>query len=262
MRLVKVGSVIGFRNKDVTNSSLALNTYSRVDGAPQESISFGRVVRSDTVRRQWHVQQICERNVIIEQVLVQDTQLAGVENTSKLNPLLLCDCAPDSSATIQALGQKPSIGHLILTLRWSSQFHSEIHRKDNQIHNSDAAQSTTVRLAEMVSAFLCTELSLWNEIQKMHNENDSSVDHGQQDIVVANQIFDLFGEASDIKSSSGQELSCTLSKRFSSGRLHSLLSDSMSWEHSRNQLQEYIQLAVIHFHETIPSPKMNRYFTG
>jgi hypothetical protein len=218
MRLVRPGAVIGFRR--VGAKSPRISRYCN-------DVSFGQVTQCDTVSRKWLVQLEGGEG---RTIFVQDTQLAGVEDLTKRTSLFAYTPAPSSSTSIETFGPLASIGHLILSLQWCSQFHSEIQRNISP-HDSDSMLKMTKRLAEISSAFLGTELSIREE---------SKFPNVRIDDILANQIHHLFEDISDFDGKENTENN--LGRR--EGRLKILLSQ-VQWKIMQKQVAEHVNAAVV-----------------
>ena len=193
------------------------------------NLSFGKVLQSDTVNRRWLV-QTGENS----QTFVLESQLAGVEDLTKRRTVLQNSHAPDSSTALESFRQTASVGHLILVLRWCSQFQAE---NDSGNDSSVLASNTalTKSLAELSAMLLGTELSLRQEGQRGESRVKTQID-----IQLARQILDLFGERSDFK-----DMQPNMEPRVTcnEGRLKYLLSER-SWTSSRNQIADFIKYGI------------------
>jgi hypothetical protein len=130
--------------------------------------------------------------------------------------------APDSASGLESSEAPLSAGHLILVLRWCSQFFTE---ERNSLFPYDTT-SAIVRLAELTSAFLGLELTV---------REQSGVQHQPQSRqLLAEQVLDLFGEATEFNGAA---------TTMREGQLKPLLSSSM-WQGTRSQLQSYLEAAV------------------
>jgi hypothetical protein len=211
MRCVKPGNVISFRE------------------ASKQIVRIGRILRSNTVERIWQVQVDDEESVID----VSCSDLAGIENVARRTTILGHVQAPDSSAAIEAFHRSASLGHLILGLRWCSQFFSE---SNEQSSLQGEPITACIRLAELLVAILGIEVSIRDEVRR--NQCDSTIT--QVDVCLAHQIFDLLEDVTDV---SDHTDSYTGRRE---GRLKSIL-HSECWKQIRIQLKYHISMAA---HET------------
>lgn len=212
MRFVNPGAIIGFRRQ----------------GVEAQDICFGQVISCDTIRRQWHVKLESVEN---DFEVVQESMIACIEDLTKRTTILACTPAPESSGSLETFFNATSIGHLILSLRWCCQFYSELLR-NNSIPSE--FMSSTVRLAELLSSLLGTEISIGEEIRKKQTPSQFHLD-----VVLANQLLDLFGDLSDF----GEYVEYSSGEIQRDGRLKKILT-SKGWNTVRNQLGDFLSLAV------------------
>lgn len=231
MRLVRCGTVIGFRSLDM-RTHRGFDTINRALANHFDDIRFGKVMYCDTVNRRWHVQPA---DGVSDVVVVPERQLAGIEDLTKRTSLFAHSAAPNSSTTLETFGLSASTGHLILCLRWCSQFYTEI-QGNGSLQSSEPMLSLTVRLAELTSALLGTEFSIREEarISQPHSI------HLEPDVLLARQILDLFEDPTDF-SVPPANLDIPLRRR--EGRLKILL-NLTAWKSMRSQLSFYLRVAV------------------
>jgi len=226
MSFVKPGMVIAFRAKSSGGLFLPSNEVAGGQSMPEQKIQYARVLRSDTVHRKWVV-QLQTSNA--DECVVNETQLAGIEDSSKRICMFAYAATPETSSDLEKLGKSISLGHLILALRWCSQVSSEKEKLP------EAASLSITRLAELTSALLGLELTVQLEarIRQHPDEVESQIK------VFADPLLDLYGEASEFGgvgsgfSGGGQRV----------GRLKSVLSGE-SWDAVRSQLQKYLSVAL------------------
>ena len=179
--LVHPGVVISFRPP--TSSSLDGFAVSPGVESKEPAISYAEVLHSDTVRRQWRVRELGKK--VGGERVVSYHQLAGIEDTTKRQCLLAYAPAPETSSDLETAMGIPSVGHLILALRWCDQVQSEIRSSSPLAHRSVIVQ----RLAEIVAALLGTEVSLHKLIGSHGNASRSGTLQ-----VFTSQLADLFGD--------------------------------------------------------------------
>ena len=227
MSLVRPGMSIAFRQESQSRSGLLVRYEGSAAGTPhrteEEQVYYAKVMNSDTVHRRWEVS--LRDGEIPVTALVTAAQLAGIEDTARRRGTLGFGGAPVSSTELEAAVGTPGVGHLILTLRWCSQFIRE--NRDEPLHAG--APSLAIRLAELATAFLGTEVSIQRESSAANHADAAAMK------TLALQILDLFGEESDF-----EELA-PLERR--KGRLDSMISKDC-WESVRFQLRKEIQMAT------------------
>ena len=223
MRFVKPGMLIAFRSDSPGSLFLPSNT---AFGGVSETIKFARVVRSDTVHRKWYATLVTPKGQG-EECVVSESQLAGIEDVAKRICMFSYVAAPETSSDLEASGRNISLGHLILALRWCGQISSE---------KSDYETSPAIaRLAELTTALLGMEMSVQLEARTRQHPGEIESDIK----VFADQLFDLYGEASEFGAmSSGFSLGGQRE-----GRLKNVLSQE-SWDGARSQLHKFLEVAV------------------
>jgi len=227
IRFVKPGMVIAFRAENPTGLFLpATNTTGGHHLPPLETIQYARVTGSDSFLRKWSVQLLTPDSPA-EVRIVNEAQLAGIEDPTKRVRMLQCKACPDSSSDLEALGKSISVGHLILALRWCSQMASE---------ESNTSTWKIQRLAEMTSALLGLELTVQLET-RMGQHSGERESHIK---LFADSLLDLFGEAFEFGSASSG-FSTAAGQR--EGRLKNVLSEG-SWDSARSELHSYLTVAV------------------
>ena len=220
MRFVKPGMVIAFRPDSPSGLFLPAHSTVGEEGPPKKSIHFARVLETDTLRRQWSVKLMTPTSQA-EVCVVNECQLAGIEDPSKRICMLSNEAAPESSTDLENLGTTISVGHLVLALRWCSQMSSE---------KANSSTWPVQRLAELTSTLLATELSVQLEARMSQDVSEREA-HIK---IHADSLLDLFGEADEFGFRvDGQRV----------GRLKSMLSYE-SWDGARSQLNPYLSYAV------------------
>jgi hypothetical protein len=164
MRFVNPGTIIAFRSHN-------------------NDLDYGRVVRCDTVSRKWLV-KLEEQG---REVVVDERQIAGLEDVTKRRSLLAYAPAPDAASDVEAFVPNASLGHLILILRWCNQFQSELRCNSNP-STVTSMLSIVNCLAALSSSFLGTEVSIRVE------NNQGSYPNQFVDGLLARQIFQLFSK--------------------------------------------------------------------
>lgn len=235
MRLVAPGMVIAFRNDKI---GLGRNPFGGVFGLSDQDtnkLHFARVLRVDTINRRWYTYTEPVDPAVREEYCVQESQLAGIEDTTKRMCILSHAAAPESSSGLEDLCRSVSVGHLLFALRWCSEFQTET--RDDELSDEDLL--AVGRLAELLSAFVGLELSIYQENNS--RPDFSAIDANSKQL--ADQVLDLFGEASEFgPSPSAVDVVGNTSGR-REGKLRPLLSKE-TWDGVRRQLRFYLDLAV------------------
>lgn len=222
MGLAPIGAIIGFRpvEGDEFRSPTSEPLFS--------TLTFGRVIAVDTVRRVWEVRSLDESGEG-NTWHVRAGQLTSFEETTLRKTITKYKPAPDSMSELEKTTSSCSLGSLISILRWCHQECALLASASNQ----SAKHAATIRLAEQASILLGTELSL-------HNENEGHLLATSKDkSKLCSQVFELFAESSDTGSSSGQENARALAN-FENGRLKEVLSPSI-WTSIRLQVLDEIR---------------------
>lgn len=226
MSLVKPGTIIAFclNVHSSPTSLLRNNSCSTVGLTRDESLSFGEVLHADTVNRRWRVRSLLKSK---DEADVFASELAGIEDVTSRRCVLKYAPAPDNSTDLAVT--TPSVGHLILTLRWCHQF--QIEENGNGQSMPPSIDSPVARLAELATALLGTELSLHFLIgsQQVPSRPDDPK-------IIAAQIMDLFGEPSDFED--GEVIGPTRV-----GRAKNVLGLE-TWDTIRGQLHRELEQAV------------------
>jgi hypothetical protein len=234
MPLVKVGSVISFRS-----------------GATQErgddSVRYGEVLQCDTVRRRWRVRLLSggvshgdeSGGAVGSECSVSDFQLAGIEDVSKRRCVLAFGPAPESSGDVESAMANPSVGHLILSLRWCQQRHAEMKAASR---GGEPSPDTAVvqRLAEVLTALLCTETSL----HRLAGGHALASTKHRASSIVAIQLMDLFADSDDaiVQATNSDSRSVLPDPRRWVGGLKDLLVPTI-WRRVRDQLRPELDRA-------------------
>jgi len=162
MDIVKYGSIIAYHTGNGHN--------------------FARVISCDTVRRIWKCKVIESKTPQQDtmEISISMDKLLGVEDNLKRKALLRYFPAHDAATELETneFGKIPTIGHLILALRWCRQDENGI------------KMQTRRALAEAASALLATELALHSEIGVITRAKDSVRK------TLNDQLFDLFDKES------------------------------------------------------------------
>ena len=226
MALAPIGSIIGFLPFEGPVD------LGRQPGDVFSTLSFGRVVATDTFKRTWNVSPVSARILDtgptspVNAWTVRAGQLACFEDTNFRKSITTYFPAPDSMSDLESAGNKLSLGNLILILRWCHQ----------ESLFQDSTESSTIassrRLAEQACSLLGAELSL-------HHENGEWY-HATSNVKTKldAQIFELFADIGDVDDSGqGDE---TLSPSFQEGRLKTVISAS-AWKAVRPQVVDEVR---------------------
>jgi hypothetical protein len=228
MHFVRPGTVIAFRDHPKNRKPrLAIMGITGSPGLCSDArVLIGTVSVCNTVDRQWRVLVSDGSNA--EECIVDASQLAGIEDVERRTAMLAYAAAPDTAADLENMRGPISVGHLILVLRWCSQFYTE--ERDKLLERD--TNPFVVRLAELTCSLLGMELSVREQcgIQEQHMDMTRKV--------LARQILELLGESADFAMSSHG-----LSDTTRDGRLKRVLSPK-AWQGTRSQLKCYISLAV------------------
>lgn len=227
MPFVRPGMVIAFRARNRSEGIWV------GEGNSLSSVYFGTVLHCDTVHRVWNVRLMSTPSEAgADTCFVSDGQLAGIEDTTKRCCILAFSPAPETSSELESVGRSISVGHLILALRWCHQAHSELRGE-----NPRGGVGTVVsRLAELVTAFVGTELSIHQEIGSQHSTSKPDADK-----ILAAQLLDLFGETSEFGVGVAESFSDPTARRY--GRLKEVVCGSV-WEAIRRQLRNELERAT------------------
>jgi hypothetical protein len=247
--------------------------YDQDSAAAGPCLKLAKVLRCDSVNQRWFVQPITDGgrgtdSNIQREGIVAAAQLVELEDPSRRVPILSFLGAPETSSDLEKISQgpAPSIGHLILILRWCCQFEKETLSSADILASHDDCRFTSiyVRLAEIVALVLGLDLSIQRETGRLPllrlAEDPSAAGSsptpstgtpvdGTNTMIIADQILDLFGEPSDFAAMA-----------FSSprghprqGRLHGMLGTE-SWHQARTQLHSYVHCATVPPSPRAPSP--------
>jgi hypothetical protein len=225
MSLAPIGSIIGFRpvegNEFASFDSLSVTS----------TLSFGRVVSIDTVKRTWDVSPVDTNNdnvsdgaIQVHTWTVRAGQLSCFEDTSFRKSITVYCPAPDSMSDLECIGSKLTLGNLILIQRWCHQ--------ESLFSPNGESSTATRRLAEQACALLGAELSIQNE-----NRERLGASSKEQSRVDA-QIFELLADIDDIVDSGQRHLISMAS--FQHGRLKAVISAS-TWQAIRPQVVDEVR---------------------
>jgi hypothetical protein len=177
--VINPGAVVAICAQNTTAQSL--KRY-RIQ-APQVA-RYARTIRCDRSTRVITVKYI--KSGEIEHV--PWSWLVGMEDTSKKHSLFSYLPAAKSIADADTRGQ-PSLGHLVLALKWCRHFSSLSPSSLNGRHTPPMYLVNSV--AERASILLCTEVLLHDELRDTHSRRDETT----RKINV--QLLDLFGSEGD-----------------------------------------------------------------
>ncbi|GKY99284.1 hypothetical protein MPSEU_000883500 [Mayamaea pseudoterrestris] len=198
LSLAKNGSTIAFRRGRSPKNQLSPQNGRPIDSC--EALTYGEVIQVDTFNRLW---QVRISDGTSEVVVVNESELAGIEDSMKLRCVLAYRPAPETASELEQTLVSASTGHLLLALRWCH----NISKLD--VANSSSA-SLIHRLTEVLAIFVAKELSI-------HRKIGSPSMLGQPGYVplIASQIFDLFGveSTSDLLQSSHRSVHPILSSQ-------------------------------------------------
>jgi hypothetical protein len=238
MQLVRPGMTIAFRLIRQSCSSLLICDITTASETAETPIYYGNVLKADTVNRRWEVSYCDGGETPWNTTIVTERQLAGIEAPSRRRGILGFAAAPQSSAELLASLSAPCVGHLILILRWCSQFREE---SEDQVAVLTGGRPSFVvtRLAELVSAFLGTEVSI-------HRQESSSVDRDLDSSsssslrTLALQLLDLFGDEAEFNELFAGTGSLPIQRK---GRLEAVVSGD-TWDIVRSQLGKELRMAT------------------
>lgn len=233
MSFVRSGTVIAFRSNIRPRIVLPFYNGTEVNQTQgDEVLRFARVLRSNTVNRRWHV-RLVSHDGSPEDCLVEESQLAGIEDASRRIAMLSYFGAPETSSDLEAMRGPISVGHLILALRWCSQFYSE---KCDDFFPCQPGPAIT-RLAELASAFVGLEVAVHRETRTRENSDADS--HSK---ILSDQLLDLFGDATEFHGVFAGVHGRELGPR--EGRLKPIICTE-SWQGTRSQLRSCLDSAVV-----------------
>jgi hypothetical protein len=246
MHFVRPGTVIAFRSHPKTRKPmLAIMGKSDSPGLCSDArVLIGTVSVCNTVDRQWRVLVSNGNNA--EECIVDASQLAGIEDVERRTAMLAYSAAPDTAADLEYMRGPLSVGHLILVLRWCSQFYTE--ERDTLLERD--SNPFVVRLAELACSLLGMELS----VREQCGSQEQHMDMTRK--VLARQILELLGESADFTMPSHG-----FADTARDGRLNRVLSPK-AWQGIRSQLKCYISLAVTAHSPSSPSHVAQKRATG
>ncbi len=179
--VINPGAVVAICPQNTTAQSLK-----RYRVQKPQSASYARTIRCDRSTRSITVKYV--KSGEIEQV--PWSWLVGMEDTSKKQSLFSYLPAAKSIADADVRGQ-PSLGHLVLALKWCRHFSST----SSSLNDASTPPMYLVNsVAERASILLCTEVLLHDELRDSHSRRDETTRK------INMQLLDLFG--SDFDSSS------------------------------------------------------------
>ncbi len=179
--MINPGAVVAICPQNTTAQSLKRYRIQK----PQ-SASYARTIRCDRSTRSITVKYV--KSGEIEHV--PWSWLVGMEDTSKKHSLFSYLPAAKSIADADVRGQ-PSLGHLVLALKWCRHFSSS----SSSLNDATTPPMYLVNsVAERASILLCTEVLLHDELRDSHSRRDETTRK------INMQLLDLFG--SDFVSSS------------------------------------------------------------
>jgi len=183
------------------------------------NVRYAKVLSIDTINRRCRVKFLNE-----VEAEVGETQITGVEDESKKRSLFLVSPAPRYIADLHST---PSTGHLILLLRWCSQFTDELQGLEF------GSVELVRRLAEITSCVLASEI-----VTQADNAIESQL---------ARQLVELFGEGKELRG-----LGAVFSEFGAEGRMKSVVCTTF-WEGMRAKLGEILRTNPSH----ASTPKRN-----
>ena len=179
--VINPGAVVAICPQNTTAQSL--NRY-RVQ--THHSASYARIIRCDRSTRTITVKYVKSGEI----GHVPWSWLAGMEDVSKKHSLFTYLPAAKSIADADTRGQ-PSLGHLVLALKWCRHFSS----LSSSLGGKNTPPAYLVNsVAERASILLCTEVLLHDELHDTHSRRDETTRK------INMQLLDLFGSADDSSS--------------------------------------------------------------
>lgn len=175
--VVNPGAVVAICPQNTTSQSLK-----RYRVQLPESAIYARIIRCDRSTRSLTVKYIKSAEI----KHVPWSWLVGMEDSSKKHSLFSYLPAAKSIADSDTRG-RPSLGHLVLALKWCRHFSSSFGKNTPPMYLVNA-------VAERASILLCTEVLLHEELRDSHSRRDETTRK------INMQLLDLFG--SDFDSSS------------------------------------------------------------
>lgn len=229
MSLVKPGMVIAFRTKGPEEKEWDIVT-APVTERNCESVSFGQVLKCDTLNQKWAVRFVGSYiGNYAEECWVPASKFAGIEDMSKRRCILSYAPAPETSSELEnAAGKSISVGHLILCLRWCHQTRTEI-QKDETCTSTDLLVG---RLSDMLTALIGAEMSIHREIRSERTVSREDA------TVLSCQLLDLFAEETELPEVYGED---GIIKR--DGKLKKILREPI-WNNIRCQLRPELDRAI------------------
>ena len=180
--VINPGAVVAICPQNTTAQSLKRYRIQAPQGA-----RYARTIRCDRSTRSITVKYI--KSGEIENV--PWAWLVGMEDTSKKHSLFSYLPAAKSIADADTRGQ-PSLGHLVLALKWCRHFASS----SSVLNCKNTPPMYLVNaVAERASILLCTEVLLHDELRDTHSRHDGTTRK------INTQLLDLFGSDGDSSSS-------------------------------------------------------------
>lgn len=229
MVLVETGIVVGFEGN--REGALHLDK-SKSDF---ESMTFGKVLKKDTIKRTVQVQVLREPRSnstwTDKEVTVRASQISGIEDKSMRKPSSLLRPAPDSMATLETSHENVTTGNYILTLRWC-------HQQTTVAHCIGLDAGFKIphyiqQIAEETAVVLGADLVL-------HHEIGSFVQIERKELSQLDaQLFELFADKAVLDGDLENELE---SPAFTEGRMKGIVSPSV-WHGVQHQVFPFLERA-------------------
>lgn len=229
MALVDAGIVVGFQMP--YESTMYLDD-SRTDF---ESMSFGKVVMADTVKRRFRVQVLrqpaSQKSWFDDETTINAGQVVGIEDKLFRKPSTLLRPAPDSMAAFELGSANVSTGNYILTLRWC---HQQITvALDKGLDAGFTIPHYIRQIAEETAVILGADLVLHEIVGsfvRLEKKEISQLD---------SQLFELFADKAMLDGSLETELDVAT---FTEGRMKGIVSPAV-WDGVQQQVLPFVERA-------------------
>ena len=176
--VINPGAVVAICQQNTTSQSLK-----RYRIQPPQYARYARTIRCDRSTRAITVKYLKSGEV----ARVPWSWLVGMEDTSKKQSVFSYLPAAKSIADADTRGS-PSLGHLVLALKWCRHFASS-----SSLNGNPPPKYLVNSVAERASILLCTEVLLHDELRDAHSRDETTRK-------INMQLLDLFGPDGDSSS--------------------------------------------------------------
>jgi hypothetical protein len=229
MALVDANIVVGFKTEYESSS------YHHDSRTDFESMSFGKVVASDTVKRRLRIQVLrrsaSKRSCTDDEITINAGQVIGIEDKSFRKPSSLLSPAPDSTAAFALGSATVSTGDYILIMRWC-------HQQTTVALDIGLVAGFTIpqyirQIAEETAVVLGADLVLHDIVGsfvRLERKEISQLD---------SQLFELFADKAMLDGNLENEIEMTT---FTEGRMKNIISPDV-WDNVQQQVRPFVERA-------------------